>query len=118
MTPDPIDAFEHISAGYHPDPALSMSLHADAYTDPRWAGVDQRAIFARTWQWLCHVERLREAGAYVTGTVAACRSWPSATRPARYGRSTTCASTGRTSCCPAPGSGAASCARTMPGPST
>ncbi|WP_328807770.1 aromatic ring-hydroxylating oxygenase subunit alpha [Nonomuraea antri] len=66
MTPD----YDRVSTGYHPDPALSMSLHADAYTDPAWFGVDQRAIFARTWQWLCHVELLREPGAYVTGTVA------------------------------------------------
>ncbi|MFI6900645.1 SRPBCC family protein [Nonomuraea sp. NPDC050394] len=62
--------FDHISAGYHPDPALSMSLHADAYTDPAWFDVDQRAIFARTWQWLCHVEKLREPGSYVSATVA------------------------------------------------
>jgi len=47
-----------------------MSLHADAYTDPQWFEVDQKAIFARTWQWLCHVEKLREPGSYVTGTVA------------------------------------------------
>jgi choline monooxygenase len=47
-----------------------MSLHADAYTDPKWFDVDQRAIFARTWQWLCHAEKLREPGGYVTGTVA------------------------------------------------
>ncbi|MBB5084920.1 aromatic ring-hydroxylating oxygenase subunit alpha [Nonomuraea endophytica] len=66
MTP----TFDHISAGYHPDPALSMSLHADAYTDPAWFDVDQRAIFARTWQWLCHVEKLREPGSYVSATVA------------------------------------------------
>ncbi|MEU8357144.1 ring-hydroxylating oxygenase subunit alpha [Nonomuraea sp. NPDC048882] len=70
MTSDAIPALDHISAGYDPDPALSMSLHADAYTDPAWFGVDQRAIFSRTWQWLCHAELLREAGAYVTGTVA------------------------------------------------
>lgn len=70
MTPDPTTAIDHISAGYHPDPARSMSLHADAYTDPQWFEVDQKAIFARTWQWLCHVEKLREPGSYVTGTVA------------------------------------------------
>ncbi|MFC4121530.1 aromatic ring-hydroxylating oxygenase subunit alpha [Nonomuraea zeae] len=70
MTPESIAALDHISAGYDPDPALSMSLHADAYTDPKWFGVDQRAIFARTWQWLCHVEKLRVPGGYVTGTVA------------------------------------------------
>ncbi|MGV9384685.1 aromatic ring-hydroxylating oxygenase subunit alpha [Nonomuraea sp. NPDC003707] len=70
MTPDSASEIDHISAGYDPDPALSMSLHADAYTDVKWFDVDQRAIFARTWQWLCHVEKLREAGGYVTGTVA------------------------------------------------
>ncbi|MGP3914949.1 aromatic ring-hydroxylating oxygenase subunit alpha [Nonomuraea sp. 10N515B] len=70
MTPDSIPAIDHISAGYDPDPALSMSLHADAYTDPQWFDVDQRAIFARTWQWLCHVEKLREPGSYMTGTAA------------------------------------------------
>ncbi|MET8870143.1 hypothetical protein ABZW11_45025 [Nonomuraea sp. NPDC004580] len=42
MTPDSTAAFDHISAGYDPDPALSMSLHADAYTDPRWHEIDQR----------------------------------------------------------------------------
>ncbi|GII05846.1 aromatic ring-hydroxylating oxygenase subunit alpha [Planobispora takensis] len=70
MTPHSIPEIDHISAGYDPDPALSMSLHADAYTDPKWFAVEQRAIFARTWQWLCHVEKLREPGSYVTGTVA------------------------------------------------
>jgi phenylpropionate dioxygenase-like ring-hydroxylating dioxygenase large terminal subunit len=70
VTPDSIPTIDHISAGYDPDPALSMSLHADAYTDPKWFDVDQRAIFARTWQWLCHVEKLREPGSYVTGRVA------------------------------------------------
>jgi nitrite reductase/ring-hydroxylating ferredoxin subunit len=69
VTPDSTPAIAHISAGHDPDPALSMSLHADAYTDPKWFDVDQRAIFARTWQWLCHAEKLREPGSYVTGTV-------------------------------------------------
>lgn len=70
MTPDPIAEYGRISAGYDPNPALSMSLHADAYTDPRWFAVDQKVIFARTWQWLCHVEQLRHPGSYMTGTVA------------------------------------------------
>ncbi|MFG1942258.1 SRPBCC family protein [Nonomuraea sp. NPDC048826] len=70
MTLDPIAAFDHISAGYDPDPARSMSLKADAYTDPQWFAIDQKAVFSRTWQWLCHVEKLREPGSYVTRTVA------------------------------------------------
>jgi len=61
---------ERIASGYHPDPARSWSLRAEAYTDPKWADFEQRAIFARTWQWIGHVERLRDPGSYVSATVA------------------------------------------------
>lgn len=47
-----------------------MSLHASAYVDAQWFDVDQRAIVARSWQWWCHGERLREPGRYVAGSVA------------------------------------------------
>ncbi|MEU7876688.1 aromatic ring-hydroxylating oxygenase subunit alpha [Microbispora bryophytorum] len=47
-----------------------MSLRAEAYTDPRWLDVDVQAVFARTWQWVCHVERLSSPGSYVSATVA------------------------------------------------
>ena len=47
-----------------------MSLLAEAYTQPEWADADLRAIFARTWQWVCHVEKLRQPGDYVSATVA------------------------------------------------
>lgn len=59
-----------ISTGYHSDPMKSMSLQAQAYTDPKWHDIEQQAVFARTWQWVCHVEKLREAGSYVATTVA------------------------------------------------
>jgi carnitine monooxygenase subunit len=59
-----------IAAGYHPDPARSLSLRSAAYTDPRWAAADLAAIFARSWQWVCHVEQLRAPGSYVCTTVA------------------------------------------------
>jgi choline monooxygenase len=61
---------ERVAAGYDEDPARSWSLRAEAYTDPRWADFDLRAIFARTWQWICHVEKLRAPGSYVSATVA------------------------------------------------
>lgn len=64
------DDVARIASGYDADPALSYSLRAEAYTDPAWADVDLRAIFARTWQWVCHVERLRDAGSYVSTEVA------------------------------------------------
>jgi choline monooxygenase len=61
---------ETVGRGHDADAAASMSLHADAYVDPGWYEVDQRAIIARTWQWWCHMERLREPGQYVAGEVA------------------------------------------------
>ena len=59
-----------ISAGWTPEPGASMSLHADAYTRPRWFHADQASIIARSWQWICHGEKLRESGSYVTEDVA------------------------------------------------
>ncbi|NNF53919.1 MAG: Rieske 2Fe-2S domain-containing protein [Acidimicrobiales bacterium] len=46
-----------------------MSLHADAYTTAEWFEADQQKIIARSWQWLCHTEKLREPGSYVAATV-------------------------------------------------
>jgi len=59
-----------IATGYDPDPTLSLSLHADAYIEPRWLEIERREIFARTWQWVCHVESLRESGSYLALEVA------------------------------------------------
>lgn len=59
-----------INQGWHPDPSASMSLHADAYTRQHWFDMDQSQIIGRSWQWICHVEKLREPGSYVTETVA------------------------------------------------
>ncbi len=62
--------FAGIREGYHPDPRQSLSLSAEAYTDPRWYQVDQQAIIAKTWQWVCHAEKLRQPGAFVTVEIA------------------------------------------------
>ena len=59
-----------IGHGWDPDPGRSSSLHADAYTLPRWFKADQSQIIGRTWQWICHGEKLREPGSYVAETVA------------------------------------------------
>ena len=59
-----------IGQGWHPDASSSLSLHADAYTQQHWFDADQEQIIGRTWQWLCHVERLREPGSYVADTIA------------------------------------------------
>jgi carnitine monooxygenase subunit len=64
------DDVRRVATGFHNDPGQSMSLRAEAYTDPRWLEVDVQAIFARTWQWICHLEKLASPGSYVSATVA------------------------------------------------
>ena len=61
---------ERVSSGFAPDPANSQSLRAEAYTEATWAAADQAAIFARSWQWICHVEKLAKPGSYLAATVA------------------------------------------------
>ncbi|MEL7253163.1 MAG: ring-hydroxylating oxygenase subunit alpha [Pseudomonadota bacterium] len=69
-TMPPKAAFERVMTGYSPNSGNSMSLHADTYTSGEWFDADLKAIIARTWQWVCHVEKLRKPGAYVTVEVA------------------------------------------------
>lgn len=66
---DPSD-YAAIKTGYHPDPARSFSLNKTAYTEARWADIDRDTIFKRSWQWVCHIEKLREPGSYVVVQVA------------------------------------------------
>ncbi|GAA6161194.1 ring-hydroxylating oxygenase subunit alpha [Ruegeria sp. HU-ET01832] len=62
--------FDTICEGFSPDPFNSSSLKADAYVDPRWYQADVAAILAKTWQWVCHVEKLRRPGSYLTTEIA------------------------------------------------
>ncbi len=62
--------FAAIRDGYHSDPSQSLSLRADAYTDPLWHQVDLREIVSKTWQWVCHAEKVREPGSFVTIEIA------------------------------------------------
>jgi carnitine monooxygenase subunit len=70
MTPVTVDEVRHIASGYDPDPGHSMSLRAEAYVDQKWADVELQSVFRKTWQWVCHVEKLREPGNYLSATVA------------------------------------------------
>ncbi|MGE4251392.1 MAG: SRPBCC family protein [Parvibaculaceae bacterium] len=62
--------FAAITNGYHADPCRSLSLSAEAYTDPRWHQVDLEEIVGKSWQWVCHVEKLREPGSFVSIEIA------------------------------------------------
>ena len=62
--------FAAIKSGYHSDPSQSLSLRADAYTDAQWYRSTCRRSSAKTWQWVCHAEKLREPGAFVPIDIA------------------------------------------------
>ena len=71
MTNLPSNAsFATIGRGYDKNPSKSLSLYADAYTQQDWFNADVQAILSRSWQWVCHVEKLREPGSYVAVDIA------------------------------------------------
>jgi phenylpropionate dioxygenase-like ring-hydroxylating dioxygenase large terminal subunit len=65
-----MEDMQDLATGFHEDPARSMSLRAAAYTEPKWLAADQATIFARSWQWICHAEKLAAPGSYVAATIA------------------------------------------------
>ena len=62
--------FKRISKGYNPNPSASLSLNAEAYTSPDWYASDVQSILAKSWQWVCHSEKVRKHGAYTTAQIA------------------------------------------------
>ncbi|MEM7439437.1 MAG: ring-hydroxylating oxygenase subunit alpha [Pseudomonadota bacterium] len=62
--------FQTIKTGFSPDADNSFSLRAEAYTQHDWFNVDMREVIGKTWQWVCHVEKLRDTGSYVAVEVA------------------------------------------------
>ena len=64
------DEYHRLARGYDENPRKSLSLNAETYTDPRWHKLDQNAIISRSWQWVCHVEKLRDPGSYLTTVIA------------------------------------------------
>jgi choline monooxygenase len=64
------EQFEAIRTGYDPDPSRSLSLRAESYTDPQWFTIDQSGIISKSWQWVCHAEKMRAPGSYKTTDIA------------------------------------------------
>ena len=63
-------AFETIKAGFDPDPNRALSLRKEAYIDADWYEVDRRGILSKSWQWVCHIEKLRARGSYIATQIA------------------------------------------------
>lgn len=60
---------DHISGGYDMDAARSSTIHSDCYVDPRFLGIEREQVFHKTWQFLCHEEKLRETGSYIASDI-------------------------------------------------
>jgi len=61
---------QSISGGYNKNPAASYSLQADAYTKHNWFDADTQSIIKQSWQWVCHIEKTRAPGSYITTEIA------------------------------------------------
>ncbi len=59
-----------VSGGYDDHPARSLSLNAETYTEADWYAADLQVIISRSWQWVCHIEKVREPGSYTTVEIA------------------------------------------------
>ena len=60
---------EHAGEGYDAVAARSASLGADCYIDSGYLEAEREQIFRRSWQYLCHEEKLRDPGSYVVASV-------------------------------------------------
>ncbi len=54
-----------LRSGYDAKPARSWSLPARAYVEPGYLEAERKEIFHKTWQYVCHREKLAKPGDYV-----------------------------------------------------
>ena len=58
-----------IEDGYDLDPARSFSINKECYRGSKFLKIEREQIFYKSWQFLCHEERLRKLGSYVARDV-------------------------------------------------
>lgn len=66
MTDLTIKELSELKQGYDPIASRSWSLNSKTYIDPRFVDIEKAAIFHKSWQFACHIEKLREPGQYIT----------------------------------------------------
>lgn len=62
--------YELLSKGRDADPCKSWSINTTSYIDPKYQAIEREQIFSKTWQFVCHEEKLRNSGDYVAVEVA------------------------------------------------
>ena len=63
------DEFAEISGRYDDNAKRSHSINTRCYLDEKYLRIEREQIFKRSWQFICHEEKLREPGQYVTASV-------------------------------------------------
>jgi len=63
------DEFSQIKGRYDETALRSHSINTRCYVDPKFLQIEREQIFHRSWQFLCHEEKLREPGGYVTSSI-------------------------------------------------
>jgi len=58
--------FSRIKGGFDASADQSYSIDSRCYLDPRFLQIETEQIFLRSWQCLCHEEKFREPGSYLT----------------------------------------------------
>ena len=58
-----------VSRGYDKVAARSSSMHKMCYINPEFLEVEREEIFKKSWQFICHEEKLRDPGSYVTASI-------------------------------------------------
>ncbi len=61
--------FADLKGGYDSAAVRSHSIDTRCYLDPRFLQIEREQIFHRSWQFVCHEEKLREPGSYVALSV-------------------------------------------------
>lgn len=63
------EEFESIARGYDPVATRSFSIHKNCYRDPRFLEIERTQIFHKSWQYLCHENKLAEPGSFVAADI-------------------------------------------------
>ena len=61
--------FNELKGRYDARAVRSHSINTRCYTEPKFLGIEREQIFHRSWQFLCHEERLRNPGDYVSTSI-------------------------------------------------
>ena len=59
------EEYNQLSNGFDEVASRSWSIHTRCYQDPKFVDVDREQIFHRSWQFLCHEQKLAKAGDYI-----------------------------------------------------